>query len=233
MPGRWHPSLDRAGDQIEEARMRVGVLGSGQVGQALGRGFASRQHEVMLGTRSPESERVQAWVVEGEARSAGTFAEAAAFGEVIVLATLGLAAEEALELAGPDRLAGKAVIDATNPLEYLGDGSVRLGFGFDDSLGERVQRKLPESKVVKAFNTVGNPYMVDPDLPGGPPTMLICGNDAEAKATVSEICEDFGWETADLGPIERSRALEEVAMAWVYYGQIRGTWDHAFKMLHK
>ena len=213
--------------------MRVGVLGSGQVGQALGRGFTSRGHGVMLGTRSPESDKVRAWVAEGETRSAGTFAEAAAFGELIVLATLGLAAEEALELAGPDRLADKVVIDATNPLEYLGDGSVRLAFGFDDSLGERVQRKVPESRVVKAFNTVGNPYMVDPDLPGGPATMLICGNDAEAKATVSRICWDFGWEPADLGTIERSRALEEVAMAWVYYGQVQGTWDHAFKMLHK
>jgi len=213
--------------------MRVGVLGSGQVGQALGRGFASRKHEVMLGTRSPESEKARVWVAEGEARSAGTFADAAAFGEVIVLATPGLAAEEALELAGPDRLVGKLVIDATNPLEYPGDGSVQLGFGFDDSLGERVQRQLPESKVVKAFNTVGNPYMVDPDLPSGPPTMLLCGNDAEAKATVSEICEAFGWEAADLGPIERSCALEEMAMAWVYYGQTRGTWDHAFKILHK
>lgn len=213
--------------------MRVGVLGSGQVGQALGRGFASRDHDVMLGTRSPESEKVQAWLAEGKGRSTGTFAEAAAFGEVIALATLGLAAEEALELAGPDRLAGKVVIDATNPLESPGDGSVRLAFGFDDSLGERVQRTLPDSKVVKAFNTVGNPYMVDPDLPGGPPTMLICGNDAEAKATVSDICEAFGWEAADLGPIERSRALEEVAMAWVYYGQMQNTWDHAFKMLHK
>src|SRR5215211_3431641 len=161
--------------------MRVGVLGSGQVGQALGRGFASRKHEVMLGTRSPESEKARVWVAEGEARSAGTFADAAAFGEVIVLATPGLAAEEALELAGPDRLVGKLVIDATNPLEYPGDGSVQLGFGFDDSLGERVQRQLPESKVVKAFNTVGNPYMVDPDLPSGPPTMLLCGNDAEAQ----------------------------------------------------
>lgn len=213
--------------------MRVGVLGSGQVGQALGRGFASRNHEVMLGTRSPESDKVQAWVAEGEARSAGSFADAAAFGELVVLATLGLAAEEALELAGPERLADKVVIDATNPLEYVGDGSVRLAFGFDDSLGARVQRKLPQSKVVKAFNTVGNPYMVDPDLPGGPPTMLICGDDPEAKATVSEICEDFGWEAADLGPIERSSALEEVAMAWVYYGQVSGTWDHAFKMLHR
>jgi predicted dinucleotide-binding enzyme len=213
--------------------MRVGVLGSGQVGQALGRGFTSRGHEVMLGTRSPESDKVQAWVAEGETRSAGTFAEAAAFGELIVLATLGLAAEEALALAGPERLADKVVIDATNPLEYPGDGSVRLAVGFDDSLGERVQRKIPESRVVKAFNTVGNPYMVDPGLPGGPPTMLICGNDADAKATVSRICWDFGWEPADLGPIERSRALEEVAMAWVYYGQVQGTWDHAFKMLHR
>ena len=187
----------------------------------------------MLGTRSPASEDVRGWVDEGEARSAGTFADVAAFGELILLATLGVAAEAALELAGPERLAGKVVIDATNPLEYLGDGSVRLAFGFDDSLGERVQRKLPESKVVKAFNTVGNPYMVDPDLPGGPPTMLICGNHADAKAAVAEICQDFGWEAADLGPIERSRALEEVAMAWVYYGQVQGSWDHAFKMLHK
>lgn len=213
--------------------MKVGVLGSGEVGQALGRGFASRNHEVLLGTRSPRSEKVQAWVAEGEGRSGGTFAEAAAFGELIVLATLGLAAEEALELAGPEELAGKVVIDATNPLEYLDDGSVRLAFGFDDSLGERVQRKLPEAKVVKAFNTVGNPYMIDPELPGGPPTMLICGNDAAAKETVSLLCEEFGWEPADLGPIERSRALEEVAMAWVYYGVVSGSWDHAFKMLHK
>ena len=213
--------------------MKVGVLGSGEVGQALGRGFASRNHEVMLGTRSPQSEKVQAWVAEGEGHSSGTFADAAAFGELIVLATLGLAAEEALELAGPDELAGKVVIDVTNPLEYAVDGSVRLAFGFYDSLGERVQRKIREAKVVKAFNTVGNPYMIDPELPGGPPTMLICGNDADAKATVAALCEDFGWEAADLGPIERSRALEEVAMAWVYYGVVSGSWDHAFKMLHK
>jgi 8-hydroxy-5-deazaflavin:NADPH oxidoreductase len=213
--------------------MRIGVLGSGEVGQAIGRGFASRNHEVMLGTRSPESEKAQTWVAEGEGRSCGTFADTAGFGELIVLATLGLAAEEALELAGPEQLAGKVVIDATNPLEYPDDGSVRLAFGFDDSLGERVQRKLPAAKVVKAFNTVGNPYMIDPELPGGPPTMLICGNDADAKATVSGLCEDFGWEAADLGPIERSRALEEVAMAWVYFGVVRGSWDHAFKVLHK
>ena len=109
--------------------MKVGVLGSGEVGQALGRGFASRNHEVMLGTRSPQSEKVQAWVAEGEGHSSGTFADAAAFGELIVLATLGLAAEEALELAGPDELAGKVVIDVTNPLEYAVDGSVRLAFG--------------------------------------------------------------------------------------------------------
>ena len=213
--------------------MQVGVLGSGQVGQALGRGFASRNHKVMLGTRSPTSEKVQAWVAEGERRSGGTFADAAAFGELIVLATNGLAAEQALELAGPEELAGKVVIDATNPLEYPEDGPVGLAFGFNDSLGERVQRKIPEAKVVKAFNTVGNPYMIDPELPGGPPTMLICGNDAGAKATVSGLCEDFGWEAADLGPIERSRALEEVAMAWVYYGMVKGSWDHAFKMLHR
>jgi 8-hydroxy-5-deazaflavin:NADPH oxidoreductase len=103
-----------------------------------------------------------------------------------------------LELAGPDQFGGKVVIDATNPRDYLDDGSVRLPCGFDDSLGERVQRKLPEAKVVKAFNTVGNPYMIDAGLPGRPPTMLLCGNDADGKARVARLCAEFGWEPAAL-----------------------------------
>jgi predicted dinucleotide-binding enzyme len=106
-------------------------------------------------------------------------------------------------------------------------------FGHDDSLGERVQRKALDAKVVKAFNIVGAPYMADPDLPGGPPTMLICGNDDAAKAKVIEICESFGWEAAQIGAIDRARYLEPLAMAWVSYGVVTGSWDHAFKMLHK
>jgi predicted dinucleotide-binding enzyme len=212
--------------------MKVGVLGSGPVGQAQAAGFLSRGHEVMIGTRDPA--KLSNWVAQaGASASVGTNAEMADFAELAVVATLGDAAEAALELAGPERLAGKVVIDVTNPLEYLDDGSVRLAFGHDDSLGERVQRKVPDADVVKAFNIVGAPYMVDPDLPGGPPTMLICGNDDEAKATVIGICESFGWEAADIGSIERSRYLEPVAMAWVSYGVVSGSWDHAFKMLHK
>jgi 8-hydroxy-5-deazaflavin:NADPH oxidoreductase len=136
---------------------------------------------------------------QGPGRTAGSFADAAAFGEPIVRATLGLAAEEALELAGPEKLAGKVVIDVTNPLEYPEDGSVRLAFGFDDSLGERVRRRLADAKVVKAFNTVGNPYMIGPDLSGRPADVLICGNDADAKATVSALCEEFGWRRRTWG----------------------------------
>jgi 8-hydroxy-5-deazaflavin:NADPH oxidoreductase len=211
--------------------MRAGVLGSGEVGRALGRGFVSRGHETMVGSRSPE--KLRDWADEaGELGAAATFAEAAEFGEVIVLATLGSAAEEVIERAGAGNFAGKAVIDAMNPLRH-DSGTPELFVGFDDSLGERVQRALPEARVVKAFNTVGNTLMVDPDLPGGPPTMLICGDDAEAKGVVGGICEDFGWEVADLGPIERARALEEICMAWVYYGLETGGWSHAFKLLRK
>jgi 8-hydroxy-5-deazaflavin:NADPH oxidoreductase len=212
--------------------MKVGVLGSGDVGKALAKGFLGRGDQVMLGSRTPDG--LADWVAEaGDGASAGDFAETAAFGELAVLATLGVAALDALELARPENLAGKVLIDATNPLDHSGEGPPRLAFGFDDSLGARVQGAVPDAKVVKAFNTVGNPYMVDPDLPGGPPTMFICGDDDEGKRAVTEILSSFGWDVADLGGIERSWALEAMCMAWVYYGLESGGWDHAFKLLRK
>lgn len=149
------------------------------------------------------------------------------------MACLGSAVSDVLELAGHQALSGKLVIDATNPLRFREGAPPELSVGFDDSLGEQVQRCLPGSRVVKAFNTVGNTLMVDPDLPGGPPTMFIGGDDPEAKVTVTGICEDFGWEVSDLGGIERSRVLEPMCMAWVYHGLGRGSWDHAFKLLHR
>ena len=210
--------------------MKVGVLGSGQVAKALGAGFARHGHDVMLGSRSPE--KLAEWAPEaGAGVSTGTFAEAAAFGELVVLAVLGSAAEDVLDLAGAENLAGKVVIDTTNPLDHSGDGPPGLFVGFDDSLGERVQRRIRDSRVVKAFNTVGNAYMVDPDLPGGPPTMMIGGDDPAAKATVTEILEDFGWEVSDLGGIDASRVLEPVCIAWVRHGIASGSWDHAFRIL--
>lgn len=122
------------------------------------------------------------------------------------------------------------MIDATNPLRFPEGGLPELYVGFDDSLGEQVQRALPDSRVVKAFNTVGNALMVDPDLPGGPPTMFI-GGDEDGKATVTGILEEFGWEVSDLGGIETSRLLEPICLAWSYHGIRAGSWDHAFKLL--
>ncbi len=212
--------------------MKVGVLGSGQVGQALARGFAEHGNEVMIGSRSPE--KLEEFAADaGEAVSAGTFETAAAFGEVVVLACLGSAAEDVLELAGEANLAGKVLIDTTNPLRFEEGKPPELFVGFDDSLGERVQGWAPEARVVKAFNIVGNAHMVDPDLPDGPPTMLIAGDDPSAKETVTEILDEFGWETVDLGGIDGSRYLEPICMAWVRYGLGAGSWDHAFKLLRR
>lgn len=211
--------------------MKVGILGSGQVGQALGRGFVAHGHEVMIGSREPE--KLSGWADEvGEGAFTGSFDHAAAFGEAAVLACLGSAAEDVIDLAGPENLSGKVLIDATNPLRFRDDGPPELFVGLDDSLGERVQRRLPEARVVKAFNIVGNTLMVDPDLPGGPPTMLIGGDDAAAKLEVTKILEDFGWEVSDLGGIEASRVLEPICIAWVLHGARVGSWDHAFKLLH-
>ncbi|PYQ12174.1 MAG: DNA-binding protein [Acidobacteria bacterium] len=213
--------------------MRIGILGTGDVGQALGRGFIVLGHEVKMGSRSAGNDKAVGWAKEaGGKASAGTFAEAASHGELVVLATLGSANESALKAAGPQTLRGKVVIDATNPLDFSG-GAPQLAVGHTDSGGERVQRLLPGARVVKAFNTVGNAHMFRPRFPGGPPDMFICGNDDDAKKQVAAILSDFGWGTADLGPIESSRYLEPMCMAWVVYGARAGTWNHAFKLLRK
>jgi predicted dinucleotide-binding enzyme len=210
---------------------RVGILGSGDVGKALARGFISLGHEVKIGSRSPE--KLTDFVKSaGEQATSGTFDEAAAFGDIIVLATLGSGAQEAINLAGKTNFNGKVVIDATNPLEFS-TGAPRLSVGHTDSLGEQVQRWLPEARVVKAFNTVGNALMVNPDLPGGPPDMFLCGNDDDAKRLVSQVCRHFGWGVIDLGGIEASRYLEPMCMTWVLHGMKSGGWSHAFKMLSK
>jgi predicted dinucleotide-binding enzyme len=214
--------------------MRIGVIGSGAVGQALGSGLAALGHDVKLGTREPASEKVQSWVAKtGGTTSAGTFAEAAGHAEIAVLATLWAGTRSALELAGAKRLAGKAVIDATNPLDFSQGTPPRLALGHTDSGGEQVQRWLPDARVVKAFNIVGNAHMVKPQFPGGPPDMFICGNDDAAKRTVAEICATLGWPVSDLGGIEAARYLEPLAMVWIVHGFRSGTWNHAFKLLRK
>ncbi|MGO9965319.1 MAG: NADPH-dependent F420 reductase [Acidimicrobiales bacterium] len=215
------------------ATSRVGVLGSGDVGRRLAGGFRSRGHDVMIGSRDPDKPELREWLSgDGAGVTAGTFREVAAHGELLVLALFGNAAEEVIAEAGSQNFRGKVVIDAMNPLDFSAGFPPRLSISGEDSLGERVQRALPEAKVVKAFNIIGNPYYVDPSFSEGRPTMLIAGDDKGAKATVGDVLADFGWsDVVDIGGIEGSRELEAICIAWVKIGGKRGSWDHGFKLL--
>jgi predicted dinucleotide-binding enzyme len=212
--------------------MRAGVIGSGDVGRVLGAGLAGIGYEVKLGSRDPESVKLKEWQAKTRAKT-GTFAEAAAFGDLIVLATSWSGTHDAIEMAGIVNFGGKVVIDATNPLAVAPNAPPSLALGHTDSGGEQVQRWLPVARVVKCFNSVGNAHMVHPDFPGGPPDMFLCGNDQAAKETVIGICKAFGWGTIDVGGIEGSRLLEPLCILWVIHGIRGGGWNHAFKLLHK
>jgi 8-hydroxy-5-deazaflavin:NADPH oxidoreductase len=214
--------------------MKIGVLGAGAVGQALGKGFAGIGHDVKIGTRDPGQEKVKSWVTKtGPHASAGTYAEAASFGELLVLATPWSGTQNAITLSDPKNFAGKVVIDVTNPLDFSAGPPPKLALGHTDSGAEQIQRWIREGRVVKAFNIVGNADMVNPKFPGGPPDMFICGNDDAAKKTVTEILTKFGWSTIDLGGIEGARYIEPLAMVWITYGFRTNQWTQAFKLLRK
>ena len=214
--------------------MRVGILGTGAVGKALGKGFVTLGHDVKMGAREANNEKAIAWAKEmGAHASAGTFADAASFGELAVLATLGMANESALKMAGAENFEGKIVIDATNPLDFSGGMPPKLAVSGNDSGGERVQRLLPRAHVVKAFNTVGNAFMFQPRFSGGPPDMFICGNDDDAKRKVAAITQEFGWGVVDVGGIESSCYLEAMCLVWVLSAMGRNDWTQAFKLLTK
>ncbi len=214
--------------------MKIGILGTGDVGRALGNAFIALGHEVKMGSRDARNQKAVEWAsTSGINASTGTFADAANFGDVIVLALLWSGAENALKLAGPENFAGKVVIDAINPLVFEPGKPLALAIGHTDSAGEQVQRWLPAARVVKAFNSVGHAHMFKPDFPCGPPDMFIAGNDPAAKQTVTGILTDFGWATIDVGGIEGSRLLEPLCILWVGYGMRTGTWNHAFKLLRK
>jgi predicted dinucleotide-binding enzyme len=209
---------------------RIGVLGSGQVGRVLAEGFRARGHDVTIGTRDREQGDLRGWAADAGVNVA-TFTETAQHGELLVLATLGVATVEAIELAGKEHFAGKTVIDATNPLDFSGGGPA-LAVGHTDSGGEQIQRAIPDAHVVKAFNIVGNALMVDPQLPDGRPTMFIAGNDDGAVATVVDVLADFGWDALVVGGIEASRELESLCILWVKAAQARGgKWDHAITLV--
>jgi predicted dinucleotide-binding enzyme len=215
------------------AETRVGVLGTGEVGRRLAAGFRGRGHEVVIGSGNPDKPELREWLDgEGVGVEAGTFAQAAEAGKLLVLAILGDAAAQVIVDAGPENFSGKVVIDAMNPLDFSSGFPPKLSISGEDSLGERVQRALPEAKVVKAFNIIGNPYFVDPRFNEGQPTMLIAGDDADAKRTVTDLLTDFGWsDIVDIGGINGSRELEAICIAWVKIGGARGAWDHGFKLL--
>jgi 8-hydroxy-5-deazaflavin:NADPH oxidoreductase len=212
--------------------MKVGVIGSGVVGQTLAAGFLKHGHEVAIGTREPA--KLKDWAAKNPGAQVKSMGAAAAFGEVVVLAVAGEAALEALKQAGAAAINGKPVIDACNPIGGGPPVNGVLSFftTLKDSLMERLQKAYPGAHFVKAFNSVGNAQMVNPAFAGGRPTMFICGNDASAKRVVTQILDQFGWDTEDMGAVEAARAIEPLCMLWCIPGIGRGDWSpHAFKLL--
>ena len=211
---------------------KAGIIGSGQVGQVLGWGLIALGYAVMVGTR--DTSRLDDWVNEigGET---GSFDAAAEFGDLIVLAVKGAVAEEVLMKVGESRLSGKTVIDATNPIEASPpqNGVLRFFTGGNESLMERLQNKMPSVHFVKAFNSVGSAFMVNPDFGEEKPTMFICGNDEDAKNEVREILDAFGWESEDMGKADAARAIEPLCMLWCIPGFRDNQWSHAFRLLKK
>jgi predicted dinucleotide-binding enzyme len=211
--------------------MKVGILGSGDVAKTLAAGFAQHGHEVSVGSRTPA--KLADWAATLPDVAVDTFGKVARFGELVVLAVKGTVALEALELAGKDTIAGKTVIDATNPIADAApvNGVLRYFTAMNESLMERLQQRFPDAHFVKAFSSVGNACMVNPQFKGGKPTMFICGNNEAAKAVVSNILDQFGWETADMGSAEAARAIEPLCMLWCIPGFTQNDWVHAFKLL--
>jgi predicted dinucleotide-binding enzyme len=211
--------------------MKVGILGSGVVAQTLGAGFLNHGHDVMLGTR--DAKKLAAWQSQHSGAKVGSFADAATFGEMAVLAVKGDAALDVLRASGGP-LAGKVVLDATNPIAAAPpvNGVLKFFTSLDESLMERLQKAHPGVRFVKAFNSVGNARMVNPQYAEGRPTMFICGNDAAAKQKVGGVLDQFGWETLDLGGVEAARAIEPLCILWCIPGFLRNEWTHAFKVLH-
>jgi 8-hydroxy-5-deazaflavin:NADPH oxidoreductase len=209
---------------------KIGVLGSGQVGETLADGFLKHGYEVMRASRNPA--KLMEWKAKAGAKaSVGTFADAAAFGEIVVLAVKGSAAEEAVSLCGAG-LTGKIVLDTTNPIADAPpkDGVLSLFTNLNESLLERLQQRASSAKFVKAFSCVGAPLMVNPKLPSKP-SMFICGNDPQAKDATRAILDQFGWETEDMGGAPAARAIEPLCVLWCIPGFLKNDWTHAYKVL--
>lgn len=213
--------------------MKVGILGSGVVGQTLASGFLKKNHQTMIGTQ--HEEKLNDWLEKNKGAKVGSFAETAAFGDIIVLAVKGTVAKEALKMAGAENIRNKTIIDATNPIADAPpvNGVLKFFTSLDNSLMEQLQSAHPDANFVKAFNSIGSAFMVNPDFDGVKPTMFICGNDEKAKKDVSGILDQFGFEVEDMGKVEAARAIEPLCILWCIPGFLRNEWTHAFKLLKK
>ncbi len=210
---------------------KIGIIGSGNVAQALGTGFIKHGYQVMLGTR--DKQKLAEWFnANGGKAQIGTVIETAAFGDIIVLAVKGSIAKQIVEQIGKDSLAHKTVIDTTNPIAERApeNGVIKYFTTLEKSLLEELQETAPQANFVKAFNSVGSAFMVNPAFESKP-TMFICGNNADAKKDVTEILNKFGWEVADFGKVESARAIEPLCMLWCIPGFLNNQWTHAFKLL--
>lgn len=213
------------------AKTKIGVLGSGQVARTLANGFLKHGYEVMMGSRDPE--KLRDWKDQNSDGKTGTFAETSAYGDFIVFALKGTAAESVLNADWVKNLAGKTVLDTTNPIADAPpeNGVLKFFTDLNSSLMERLQKKVPDANFVKAFSCVGNAFMVDPAFPDGKPTMFICGNNPDAKKEAEKILEQFGFDVSDMGGAEAARAIEPLCILWCLPGFIRNEWKHAFKLL--
>lgn len=213
--------------------MKVGILGSGVVGKVLAGGFLKHGHQVMIGTGNVS--KLSGWVDDNPSGKVGSFSEAAAFGDVIVLAVKGAASADVLHTAGAANLNGKPVIDATNPIDDTAgmpeNGVLKFFTSPGESLMERLQKEFADAHFVKAFNSIGNAVMVNPIFKEGKPTMFICGNNEQAKNIVNEILKQFGWEVEDMGTAASAGVIEQLCILWCIPGFLRNQWTHAFKLL--
>ena len=214
--------------------MKIGIVGSGDVARSLGEGLAMAGHEVMLGTRDTKKKELSPWRKKKDTKKQlGSTTEAAQFGDFAILATAWHATEDVLAQVRPE-LAGKVVIDVTNPLIFKDDEAPELSVGHNMSGGEIVQASLPDSHVVKTLNIINFEHMVKPQYKTGIPTMFMCGNNGSAKMHTADILNELGWQdVVDLGEIEKARILEPLCLLWIEYGAARGTWDHAIAVLEK
>jgi predicted dinucleotide-binding enzyme len=215
------------------AKRKIGILGSGQVAQRLAGGFLKYGDEVFIGTR--DVSQLSDWKSKtSESVQIGSSEDAAKFGDIVVLAVKGIAAESLVKELAPN-LAGKTIIDTTNPIAQVppDNGVIKYFTDLNQSLMERLQAIAPKANFVKSFSSVGNAYMVNPDLPGGKPTMFIAGNSEKAKDEVKLILDQFGWDVADMGKAQAARAIEPLCILWCIPGLLHNEWSHAFKLLKK